>query len=117
MPKVYVVQQHLARQPDGSFKPKHDISPAKNFGEIVYVLGPKAKPFNMHKVLPDIELRLKNFTSEDYLMLIGNPALIAACATVACRNTNGKVQFLQWSGYYNDYLPIELDLYEDRRFK
>ena len=60
------------------------------------------------------ELRrlLKDYTSDDYLLLSGDPAVIGlACAIVADIN-NGRFNLLKWDRQEKVYYPLEINLHE-----
>lgn len=87
--------------------PKFDTSSAEEYGELVYLLGPNAGPFVPETVLPELHRKLADVREEDYLLLIGNPALISFVACVAADYLDGRLRLLQWSN--GKYVPIVVD--------
>ena len=55
---------------------------------------------------------LKDFTSEDYLLLTGDPAIIGVTCSIVSDMTNGKYNLLKWDKQERQYYPIEINLYE-----
>ena len=55
---------------------------------------------------------LKNFTTEDYLLLTGDPAIIGVACSIVSDMTNGKYNLLKWDKQERSYYPIEINLYE-----
>jgi hypothetical protein len=55
---------------------------------------------------------LKNYTSEDYLLLTGDPAIIGVACSIVSDITNGKYKVLKWDKQERKYYPIEINLYE-----
>ena len=55
---------------------------------------------------------LKNYTSDDYLLLTGDPALIGVACSIVSDITNGKYNILKWDKQERKYYPIEINLYE-----
>jgi len=55
---------------------------------------------------------LKNITSEDYLLLSGDPAIIGVTCSVVADLTNGKYKLLKWDRQEKTYYPIEVDIYK-----
>ena len=50
--RVFVVQnQHRWNRDAGRFEPKFDLTPAQQFGELVYLLSPTAAPFRPEPVI------------------------------------------------------------------
>ena len=55
---------------------------------------------------------LRNYTSEDYLLLTGDPAIIGVACSIVSDMTNGKYNLLKWDKQERQYYPIEINLYE-----
>ncbi len=55
---------------------------------------------------------LKNYTSNDYLLLTGDPAIIGVACSIVSDITNGKYNVLKWDKQERKYYPIEINLYE-----
>ncbi|UQS95103.1 hypothetical protein Pam3_32 [Pseudanabaena phage Pam3] len=112
MSNVYVVQDHRRYDRDtGQFVPVHDLTPAKQYGELKYLLSPTAAPWNPQSILPELWSGLKNFCDDDYLLLNGNPILIGWATAVAADYNDGSVQLLQWNGKEGRYLPISAQVF------
>lgn len=110
MSRVFVVQnQHRWDQRNERFVPKFDLSSAEEYGELVPLLSPTASPFNAGPVIVDMQEKLKGFSNDDYLLLIGNPALIGWAVAIAADYNEGAVTLLQWSGKDRRYIPITAD--------
>jgi hypothetical protein len=108
---VYVVQnQRKLDTKTGEFVSRFDLGPAEKFGKIEFILSPTAKPFMEglsdanEAIIDEINQKLSIFGSDDYLLLIGNPALIGLVVAVAACHNEGNVKLLQWNrekgGYY-----------------
>lgn len=110
MAVVYIVQKPLTKDEDGILVPRFDLSPAAEYGEREFLLGPNAKPFEPEAVARELHSRLRFYTADDYLLLIGNPILIGMASAIAAYYTDGKVNFLQWSGRHRKYLPVYASL-------
>ena len=61
-----------------------------------------------------IELRrlLKNFNSNDYLLLSGDPSVIGLACAIASDINGGKFKLLKWDRQEKVYYPLEINLYE-----
>ncbi len=55
---------------------------------------------------------MKDFNSEDYLLLTGDPAIIGVACSIASDITNGKYNLLKWDRQERKYYPISINLYE-----
>lgn len=108
MNKVFVVQMpHYWDNRHEKFLPKFNIKTAEVFGQIQYLLSPKAAPFNPESIILELQEKLKDFCDEDYILMIGNPALIAFAGAIAAARNEGRVRLLQWSGREGGYIPIQ----------
>ena len=107
MSRVFVIQDHLMSDKKGNLVSKFDFTPAEKFGEVVFLLSPSASPFNPDEVLDELHEALEDFSSDDFLLLSGNPALIGWATAIAAHYNDGNVKLLQWSGVKRDYAVIE----------
>ena len=112
MSKVYVPQvPHRYDRGSGELSPVYDLTPAEEFGEIKVMLTPSANPFtSMGSIVDDLHAALANIEVDDYLLLVGNPAILGVTASIAASYTEGKLQMLQWNGRDKRYNPIQVDL-------
>ena len=47
---------------------------------------------------------------DDYLLMVGDPAAIAAAGAVACMLNNGRMKLLKWDRQEMRYYVVEYDL-------
>ena len=73
------------------------------FSQIIFSPGP---------LVYKLRQGLKNFTSKDYLLLTGDPAIIGVACSIVSDITNGKYNLLKWDKQERKYYPIEINLYE-----
>ena len=107
---VYVIQE-IPGTKDG--RPKINIMGASKYGEFKFLLpefsqiicSPGPLIFKLRK-------SLKDFTTEDYLLLTGDPAIIGVACSIVSDMTNGKYNLLKWDKQERKYYPIAIDLYE-----
>lgn len=107
---VYAVQCPLSRDEKGQTIDRYDLLPAKEFGEVVRLLSPDARPFNPKPIIKELYEKLETFSDEDYLICIGNPILLSMAFSIACDINDGKVTLLQWHGYRQTYIPVVVDM-------
>jgi hypothetical protein len=98
---VYVVQEVMGR----------NILPAQKYGKIEVLLPQGQVAFLPGPTIYKLNQKLKNFSDNDYLLLIGDPVAIALCAMVASSYNNGKVKFLKWDRQETEYIVIESNIY------
>jgi len=88
-----------------------NIRSAEKFGDLKVML-----PDNKQMILSSgpltfkLQQELKNFNDDDYLLLIGDPAIIAVAAAVAAKVNNGFFKVLKWDRDDKTYYDIEIDL-------
>ena len=111
--KVYVIQEIPGSQ---AGTPKINIMGAASyatsnkfnfllpeFSQMIFSPGP---------LIYKLRQGLKNYTSDDYLLLTGDPALIGVACSIVSDITNGKYNLLKWDKQERKYYPIEINLYE-----
>ena len=88
-----------------------NIRSAEKFGDLKIVL-----PDNKQIVLSSgplthkLKKELSTFCDDDYLLLIGDPAIIALAGAVASEMNRGKFKILKWDRDEKKYYDIEIDL-------
>jgi hypothetical protein len=93
--------------------PKYNVMGAKKYGEIKVLLKENSQIiFSTTPAIFELRRLLKNYTSEDYLLLSGDPAIISIASAVVSDITNGKYKLLKWDRQEKVYYPLEVNLYE-----
>lgn len=106
MGRVFVIQRQMQLDRErNEFVDRFDLTPAEEYGELVYLLNSTAAPWKTDTILIDLEEKLQDFTEDDFLLLVGNPVLIGLATAVASSKVD-RVSFLQWSGKDRRYLPV-----------
>ena len=89
-----------------------NIRSAEKFGELKVLL-----PDNKQIVLSSGPITQKlrkewsTFCDDDYLLLIGDPAIIALAGAVVSEMNRGKFKILKWDRDEKRYYDIEIDLW------
>ena len=108
--KVYVIQE-VAGTKSGS--PKINIMGAAKYGSFEFLLPEFSQIiFSPGPLIFKLRKALKNFTTEDFLLLTGDPAIIGVACSIVSDMTNGKYNLLKWDKQERAYYPIEINLYE-----
>jgi|TARA_R110002020_G_scaffold202084_5_gene405072 hypothetical protein len=98
---VYVVQK-----PDES----KNILSASKYGDIEFILDRHPDLiFSPGPTVAKVRRKLLEFNQEDYLLLIGDPALIGICVHFALLNNGGRVNLLKWDNREYEYYKIEVN--------
>ena len=94
-------------------QPKFNIMGALKYGKLKVLLKENTQiVLSPGPIVFELRRLLKDYTSEDYLLLSGDPAVIGlACAIVSDIN-NGKFNLLKWDRQEKVYYPLEINLHE-----
>lgn len=88
-----------------------DLSDAWNYGEVVVCLPESKHIFdNPRELMRTLELKLKGFSDNDFLLAIGDPAAIAVASVVALRENGGKAKMLRWDNKEHKYKLTNIDM-------
>lgn len=114
MSKVYVVQnQQMRDRVTGEMRPRFDLSPARDYGELEFLLESSDLPFRPRPVIEKLRRKLAYYTPDDYLLLIGNPCLIGWTVALAAQVASGRVKLLQWHTQSQSYLLVEANVFDN----
>jgi len=89
----------------------YNVRSAEKFGDLKVML-----PDNKQMILASgpitfkLKQELKDFSDNDYLLLIGDPAIIGLCCAIASDFNNGKFKVLKWDRNDKRYYDLEIDL-------
>ena len=109
-PTVHVIQE-IAGTSEG--RPKINIMGAASYGKFKFLLPELSQIiFSPGPLIFKLRKGLKDFTSEDYLLLTGDPAIIGVACSIVSDMTNGKYNLLKWDKQERKYYPITINLYE-----
>ena len=107
---VYVIQE-IAGTREG--RPKINIMGASQYGSFKFLLPELSQIiFSPGPLIMKLRQGLKNYRSNDYLLLTGDPAIIGVACSIASDITNGKYKVLKWDKQERRYYPITINLYE-----
>ena len=110
LPIVYVIQE-IAGTKDG--KPKINILGAAEYGTFKFLLPELSQMiFSPGPLIFKLRKGLKDYTTEDFLLLTGDPAIIGVACSIVANMTNGKFNLLKWDKQERKYYPIHIILFE-----
>lgn len=111
MSRVFVVQDvKRVSYRTGGLESKYDLTRAKRFGELIYLVEGQVRTFSQSSVgdaYAQVLSGLVDFKEEDYLLLVGDPVLIGIACGVAMRSVS-KLKLLQWDKRRYDYEVVEI---------
>ena len=107
---VYVIQELPGTRANA---PKINIMSAREYGEFKFLLPEFSQIiFSPGPLVFKLRKSLKDYTSDDYLLLTGDPAIIGVACSIVSDLTNGKYKLLKWDKQEKKYYPINVNLYE-----
>jgi hypothetical protein len=107
---VYVIQEIPGTQ---AGNPKINIIGASEYGKFKFLLPEFSQIiFSPGPLIFKLRKALKDFTTGDYLLLTGDPAIIGVACSIVSDTTNGKYNLLKWDKQERKYYPIQINLYE-----
>jgi len=93
--------------------PKINIIGATQFGQLKVLLPENSQIIlSPNYVITTLRSKLKEYTSKDYLLLTGDPAIIGVACSIVSDTANGKYNLLKWDKQERRYYPVEIDLYK-----
>jgi hypothetical protein len=101
MSKVYVTQEN----------PRVNIVSAARWGD----LEPLTNPFDQIHINPirlvvQIRRKLRRATDEDWLLAMGDPAIIGVAFSIFTEMNQGRVNLLKWDKMEKSYYPVKINL-------
>jgi hypothetical protein len=110
LPIVYVIQE-IAGTKEG--KPKINILGAAEYGTFKFLLPELSQMiFSPGPLIFKLRKGLKDYTTEDFLLLTGDPAIIGVACSIVADITSGKFNLLKWDKQERKYYPIHINLFE-----
>lgn len=89
-----------------------NFGPALKFGEVKFLSGEWVQlQFNPAPTIAELRTKLKNYDPEkDWILPVGDPALMGVAIALAAKFGNGKVRLLKWDRATRDYLPLTMEI-------
>jgi len=110
LPIVYVIQE-IAGTKEGH--PKINIMGAAEYGTFKFLLPELSQMiFSPGPLIFKLRKGLKDYTTEDFLLLTGDPAIIGVACSIVADITAGKFNLLKWDKQERKYYPIHINLFE-----
>ena len=97
---VYVVQE----------VPGRNVLPARQYGELSVLLPPGDVILSPGPTTRKLQRALKDFSDQDYLLLMGDPVSIGLACAVASDMNQGRFKLLKWDRQQHVYYPVAVVL-------
>jgi hypothetical protein len=114
MPRVIVVQEPLKKE-RGVVVPRVNYREFERYGEYEFLFGwgelrDEDAMEDTSYFLTRLREQLHDYRDEDYIVLLGNPALCAMAVAIAAECNNGIVTLLDWIRDERRYRKVHIDL-------
>ena len=94
-------------------RPKYNIIGAQKYGKLKVLLKEDTQIImSPGPIIYELRRLLKNYTSNDYLLLSGDPSVIGIAVAIASDINHGRFNLLKWDRQEQMYYPLEINLYE-----
>lgn len=99
MSTVFVVQEVNGK----------NILGAERWGRLRVILGSgQSLTFRPEKTIEHISSEMEDFSEDDYILAIGDPAAIGVVSALAAARCNGVIRMLKWDRQERVYYPVKL---------
>jgi len=107
---VYVLQE-LPGTSTG--RPKYNIMGALKYGKLKVLLKENTQiVLSPGPIVFELRRLLKDYNSNDYLLLSGDPSVIGIAVAIASDINNGRFNLLKCDRQEKVYYPLEINLHE-----
>ena len=94
-------------------RPKFNIMGALKYGKLKVLLKENTQIIlSPGPVIFELRRLLKDYSSKDYLLLSGDPAVIGLACSIVSDINGGKFNLLKWDRQEKLYYPLEINLFE-----
>jgi|TARA_R110002020_G_scaffold524_1_gene2611 hypothetical protein len=98
---VYVTQDN----------PRVDIISAQKWGELESLTNQFDQiHLNPNRIVSQIRRKLRGFNDDDWLLAMGDPAIIGVSFAIAAELNRGRVNLLKWDRIEKSYYPVKIGL-------
>ena len=115
MSKVFLVQEPLKRDERGEVVPRINYNTLRPYGDVEFLfewgeLKDADVLTDTDRYLDTLRDKLAEFCDDDYLVLMGNPALCSMAMAIAAEMNDGVVNMLDWLRNERRYRIVHVDL-------
>jgi hypothetical protein len=101
---VYVTQEN----------PHLNIVPALKFGDLIALASPFDQVLiNPGRIVASLRRKLRGFSDDDWLLCMGDPAIIGIAFAIAADANHDRVNILKWDKMEKSYYPVKVNLHGD----
>lgn len=94
----------------GVAKPRDSLTEAAVYGDIEVLFHGNNPGLALQPLVVHFKHALRNFSSEDFLLPVGDPVLIGIATHIAAKANAGRVNLLRWDRVTAQYIKIGVEL-------
>jgi|TARA_R110000824_G_scaffold18316_1_gene72747 hypothetical protein len=99
--RVFVTQENT----------RANITSASQWGDLEALTSPFDQiHINPARVVSQIRRKLRGFSDDDWLLAMGDPAIIGVAFAIAAELNRGRVNLLKWDKMEKSYYPVKIGL-------
>ncbi len=89
--------------------PRADIVSATKWGELIPLSSSQEQVhLDPSRVVSQLKRKLQDFGDDDYLLAMGDPAIIGIAFAIASDRNNGRVKLLKWDKIERMYYEVSI---------
>lgn len=109
MSKVWVTNEPYQRAESGGMQAKFNLTPATAFGTLEVLVPAGTSLISSVPTVRLIREKLRDFSDDDYLLPVGDPAVMMIAGAIAAEVNHGRVKLLRWDRIQQQYIVIQID--------
>lgn len=112
--RAFIVQEPVKFEPtSNAWVRSVDVRPAREWGELEFLLpGNHLLPQDPSAAIEALRAKLADFSDDDYLVLVGDLALVGYAVALAADANEGRVATLKWDRTQRRYLASRATLWD-----
>lgn len=87
---------------------RKDYGAAEKFGKLRDIFSNLGRTYDADKMMEHIRYTMRNYVVGDYLLVVGDPVLVAMVTAVALEH-DPEVNFLRWNKFDFCYTPFAVN--------
>jgi hypothetical protein len=89
--------------------PRADVVSATKWGELIPLSSSHEQVhLDPARVVSQIKRKLQDFNDDDYLLAMGDPAIIGIAFAIASDRNNGRIKLLKWDKIERMYYEVSI---------
>lgn len=107
-PRVFITNEPY-KVTDGVQQSRFNLTPAAKFGALEVLIPAGASLISTVPTVRILRDKLRSFTDDDYLLPVGDPAIMLAAGAIAAEFNGGRIKLLRWDRQQHCYIVIQVD--------